>query len=218
MSKAALSLASIKPLRRRMKRLGIVLIGLVVVLLVFGLIISSWFIKVRNDLVALDENVNRQWSQVQNVYQRRLDLIPNLVETVKGYAQHEKDTFLQVTEARARAGSVQASSDVITDPEKFAKFQQAQAQLSSALSRLLVVVEKYPELKANQNFLQLQSQLEGTENRIAVERRRFNDAAREYNVRVRQFPASLVAGMSGFRSKEYFKASDEAQTAPKVKF
>lgn len=170
-----------------------------------------------NGLVSAEEAVKRAWSQVENVYQRRLDLIPNLVETVKGYAAHESETLLGVTEARSRAaGSI--SPEVLQDPAKFEQFQQSQGALSSALSRLLVVVEKYPDLKANQNFLELQAQLEGTENRISVERGRFNEAAQAFNVKVRTFPTNVLAGLFGFKAKEYFKADAAASQAPKVQF
>ncbi len=193
--------------------------GTIVLLAILGgiVLIGLWFGGTYNGLVKLEEGVKQAWAQVENVYQRRLDLIPNLVETVKGYAAHEQETFVLVTEARSRAaGSI--SSDVITDPGKFAAFQESQAALSSALARLLVVVEKYPDLKANQNFLSLQAQLEGTENRISVERGRFNEAAQRFNTKVRQFPAALVAGMFGFKQKEYFKADAGASVAPKVTF
>lgn len=193
--------------------------GTIVLLSVLGVIvlIALWLGRSYNALVAMEEGVKQAWSQVENVYQRRLDLIPNLVETVKGYAAHEKSTFLEVTEARAKAaGSI--SSDVIGDPQKFAGFQESQAALSSALSRLMVVVEKYPDLKASENFLSLQAQLEGTENRIAVERGRYNEVAQIFDTRIRQFPVNVIAGMFGFRSKEYFKADETARTAPKVTF
>jgi LemA protein len=187
---------------------------LVVIVLVFG----GWMVGVRNKLVASQENVNQTWAQVQNVYQRRYDLVPNLAETVRGYATHERETFIAVTEARAKVGQIQVSGDVLSNPEKFKQFQQSQAQLGSALSRLLAVAENYPQLKANENFLELQSQLEGTENRIAVERRRFNEAAQAYNTLLRTFPNSTVAGFFGFSLRPYFEALPEAQTAPRVKF
>lgn len=170
-----------------------------------------------NRLVSADEAVKQAWSQVENVYQRRLDLIPNLVETVKGYAAHERETFTAVTEARSRAaGSI--SPDVVNSPEKFRQFQESQTALSGALARLLVVVERYPDLKANQNFLSLQAQLEGTENRISVERGRFNEAAQRFNVLVRGFPSNIFARLFGFSPKEYFKADAAAAIAPKVQF
>ena len=167
--------------------------------------------------VEREEKVAAAWEQVQSVYQRRADLIPNLVNTVKGYAQHEKDVLTQVVEARAKATSVNLNPGDLT-PENLQKFQQAQDGLSSALSRLLMVQEAYPDLKANQNFLELQSQLEGTENRIAVERRNFNEAVRDYNTYGRTFPNNLFAGMWGFQKKGYFEAQAGADKAPTVKF
>ncbi len=194
-----------------------------IALLVLGgvvALVAFWFVGVRNQLVTLDERVKESWSQVENVYQRRLDLIPNLVSTVKGYASHERETLEAVVQARAQATQVGSSTmkSALDDPQAFEKFQAAQGALSSALSRLLVVVERYPDLKANQSFLELQSQLEGTENRITVERRRFNEVAREYNTAIRRFPASLVASMSGFTAKPYFQAEAGANQAPKVDF
>lgn len=192
-------------------------------LAVFGAIVgvivavSFFFSGTYNGLVKAEEGVKQAWAQVENVYQRRSDLIPNLVETVKGYAAHESETFVAVTEARSKAaGSI--SPDIINDPAKFEQFQQSQGALSSALSRLMVIVERYPELKANENFLQLQAQLEGTENRIAVERGRYNEASMGFNVRLRQFPTNIIGGMFGFRTKEYFKADPQASVAPKVQF
>ena len=190
-----------------------------IVIIVIGIIVAVSVIGKYNTLVKLDETVKEKWGQVENVYQRRFDLIPNLVETVKGYATHEKDTFIQVTEARSKAGGMLNVSDkVLNDPAMFQKFQQAQGQLSSALHRLMVVVEKYPELKANENFLALQSQLEGTENRIAVERKRFNETARDYNIYRKRFPTIFIANMMGFGEKSYFKSQQGAENAPKVKF
>lgn len=168
-------------------------------------------------MVTLDEQVSAKWSQVENVYQRRADLIPNLVNTVKGYANFERETLTDVIEARSRATSVNISPDNLS-PENIQKFEQAQAGLSSALSRLMVVVEKYPDLKANQNFLELQSQLEGTENRITVERQRFNESVQEYNQYIRQFPNNLSAGMFGFDRKGYFEAKEGADRVPEVTF
>ncbi|MCD6201486.1 MAG: LemA family protein [Bacteroidales bacterium] len=170
-----------------------------------------------NKMVSLDEAVKSQWAQVENVYQRRADLIPNLVSTVKGYADFEKSTLTQVIEARAKATSVQIDANKL-DPQSLQKFQAAQDQLSSALSRLMVVVERYPELKANQNFLELQAQLEGTENRIAVERRKFNEVTQQYNTYIRKFPQLLFAKMFGFKEKGYFKAEEKAKEVPKVQF
>lgn len=189
------------------------------VIAVIGFGLYSFFAGNYNKMVTLDESVKGQWGQVENVYQRRLDLIPNLVATVKGYAKHEAEVFTQIAEARSKAGGVMnVSADVLNNPESFKKFQQAQGELSGALQRLLVVQERYPELKADQNFLALQDQLEGTENRIAVERGRFNDIVKQYNVLIRQFPASFIANMSGFREKAYFAAEEAAQKAPAVSF
>ncbi len=193
-------------------------IGILVLVVLLGLpLIGSY-----NSLVQLDQAVQAQWGQVQNVYQRRADLVPNLVETVKGAAAFEKDTFTQVAEARAQVGKVSAESlqNVASDPQAFERFQQAQAGLSSALSRLMVVVEKYPDLKANANFRDLQAQLEGTENRIAVERKRFNDAAQAFNTKRMSFPTVILAGFFGsrFNEKAYFKAAEGADKAPQVRF
>ena len=172
-----------------------------------------------NRMVSLDEGVSAAWAQVENVYQRRMDLIPNLVETVKGYAAQEQDTFTALAEARSRAGGVlEVDENLLNSPEAFARFQQAQDGLGAALQRLLVVTENYPDLKSNQNFLALQDQLEGTENRIAVERRRFNEAVRSYNTVIRRFPQMIFARMAGFESKPYFEASPGAESAPAVEF
>lgn len=171
-----------------------------------------------NDLVTQEEAVNSAWSQVENQYQRRADLIPNLVSTVQGVADFEKSTMTEVTDARSKVGSVNITADDLSDPQKFQQFQQAQDQLSSALSRLLVVAENYPQLKANENFLQLQSQLEGTENRIAVERRRFNEVVQQYNTSVRSFPTLIIAKIFGFKEKQYFKSQEGSDKAPDVKF
>jgi LemA protein len=197
-----------------MKALIIALVVLAVVVLAVG----AWAVGIYNGLVGLEQNVNEKWAQVQNVYQRRADLIPNLVETVKGFAAQERTVLTQVIEARARASSIQLTPEALNDPKAMERFQAAQAQLSGALSRLLVTVERYPELKSNQNFLSLQSQLEGTENRIAVERRRFNEAVREYNTRLSLFPGTVVARLTGFRPKAFFEAAPDAATPPKVKF
>ncbi len=192
--------------------LGVLIIGIVAIAL-FG--IGSY-----NKLVKLDQDVKSGWAQVENVYQRRSDLIPNLVETVKGAANFEKETYTAVTEARAKAGQTKIDASQLNDPAAFAKFQQAQDQLGGALSRLLVTVEKYPELKATANFQELQSQLEGTENRITVERQRFNDAANAFNKKRNTFPTVLIAGFFGskFAEKAYFKAVAGSDVAPKVKF
>lgn len=194
----------------------LIAIGVVVILIIITI---SSIIGTYNNMVKLDEGVKEKWSQVENVYQRRYDLIPNLVNTVKGYAAHEKETFTAVTEARAKAGGTfNISEQVLNDPAMFQKFQQAQSTLGGALQRLMVVMEKYPDLKANQNFLALQDQLEGTENRIAVERKRFNEAARYYNTYIKMFPKVILANMFGFNEKQYFKSTEGAEEAPKVEF
>jgi LemA protein len=189
-----------------------------VVIAVIVVAIGAWAVGVYNSLVKLEQGVNEKWAQVQNVYQRRADLIPNLVETVKGFAAQERNVLTEVIEARAKATSIQLTPEALNDPKALERFQAAQGQLSGALSRLLVTVERYPELKSNQNFLSLQSQLEGTENRIAVERRRFNEAVREYNTRLNLFPGTIVARLAGFRPKAFFEAAPDAATPPKVKF
>ncbi len=170
-----------------------------------------------NTMIELQEGVDAQWAQVENVYQRRADLIPNLVSTVKGYAAHEQETLEGVIEARAKATSVTLSADQINE-QSLGQFQQAQEGLSSALSRLMVVVERYPDLKANQNFMDLQAQLEGTENRITVERMKFNETTRNYNTYIKKFPRNIIAGMFSFKSKPYFEAAKGASEAPKVEF
>ena len=192
-----------------------------VVLAVVGIIIIGgivWATGVNNNLVRSEQVVNEKWAQVQNVYQRRADLIPNLVETVKGFAAQERTVLEEVTKARASVAGIKATPELINDPEAFRRFQQAQSELGGALSRLLVTVERYPDLKSNQNFLALQTQLEGTENRIAVERRRFNEAVRDYNTKLGKFPGNLVARLVGFQPRPFFAAAPEATTAPKVKF
>lgn len=195
-----------------MKKLGclaIILIALVVVVL--------WGFGKYNSLVKEEQNVERAWSDVENQYQRRADLIPNLVETVKGYAAHESETLQNVIEARAKATSVQVDAKNLTE-ESIQQYQQAQGELGSALGKLLVSVERYPDLKANENFLELQSQLEGTENRINNARDAFNSAAQTYNTAIKVFPANLVAKITGFASKAYFKAAEGSSEAPKVQF
>ena len=192
----------------------IVLVALIVSA-VWGI---SYFISTGNKFVRLDQGVNSQWAQVQNVYQRRFDLIPNLVETVKGYASHERQTLQAVTEARAKVGGVTNLRAEDLTQENLARFQEAQAGLSGALQRLMVVVEQYPNLKANENFIRLQDELANTENRISQERRRFNEVVQDYNTAIKLFPASLVASMRGFAAKSYFEAPTEAQQAPKVQF
>lgn len=189
--------------------IGIVL--LLVLMLVFS-VKNSY-----NKMVTMDEGVSAQWSNVENVYQRRADLIPNLVNTVKGYAEHERETLEGVIEARAKATSVTIDPSKL-DAQSIQKFQEAQDGLSSALSRLMVVMERYPDLKANQNFMDLQAQLEGTENRIAVERRKFNETAQQYNTYIRRFPQVLFAGMFNFDKKAYFEAQKGAEKAPEVQF
>ncbi len=197
-----------------MSRKSWIVIGIVVVVLfvMYRMTVGSF-----NKMVTMDEASNTQWANVEGAYQRRADLIPNLVNTVKGYAEHEKSTLEAVIAARASATSMKVDPKDLT-PETLAKFQQAQNGLSSAIGRLLVVVEKYPDLKANQNFLELQSQLEGTENRINVERNRFNEVVKEYNTFIRSFPNNLLAGMYGFAKKVYFEAAAGSEKAPEVKF
>ena len=180
-------------------------------------VVAIFFYATYNGFVNREEGLKSAWSNVETQYQRRADLIPNLVNTVKGYAAHETQTLNEVTEARARATSINLSADDLT-PEKLAEFQRAQAEVRSALGRLIAVSESYPDLKANQNFLELQAQLEGTENRIAVARKDFNAAAQQYNVSVRRFPANLVARMFGFGQKPYFESAEGAAAAPQVTF
>jgi LemA protein len=189
--------------------------GVVVLLLVVGLL---WGVGINNSLVQKDVTVDRAWADVENVYQRRLDLIPNLVETVKGAAAFEERTFREVTEARARASQIVLSPAMLSDPQALARFEQAQGELSGALSRLLATVENYPQLRATEAFRDLQEQIEGTENRIAVARRDYNAAVGDYNTAVRRFPASLVAGIRGFATKATFRAQPGAERAPKVQF
>ncbi|HOQ92566.1 MAG TPA: LemA family protein [Treponemataceae bacterium] len=200
------------------KGMKVFLIVLAVVLLLIFSLYRFWAGNY-NAMVQKGETVDAAWAQVQNQYQRRFDLIPNLVNTVKGYASHESEVFTNIADARSRAGGVlQVSDEVLNNPESFARFQQAQNELGSALQRLLVITENYPELKADQNFLALQDQLEGTENRIGTERKRFNDVVRDYNTFIRQFPRVIIANMSGFTAKQYFAAGTEAQSAPQVQF
>lgn len=195
---------------------GLIIIGVVALILI---ILVSVIIGGHNKVVTLDENVTAAWAQVENQYQRRLDLIPNLVETVKGVAGFEKETYTAVTEARARAGEIKVTPEMMTDPAAFQKFQAAQNNLGSALSRLLVTVENYPQLKANENFLTLQAQLEGTENRIAVERRRYNEAARAFNTYIRKIPGMFFAALRGLTEpRVYFESETGADKAPRVEF
>ena len=189
------------------------LITILAVVAVFAI----WAVSTYNSLVGEQQKVEEAWAQVENVYQRRADLIPNLVETVKGYAKHEKETLEGVIQARANATSVKVDANTL-DEASMKKFQDAQGELGSALSRLLVVQERYPDLKANENFKELQAQLEGTENRITVERKNFNEIARSYNTSVKTFPKNIFAGMFGFQAKPYFQAQAGADKAPKVSF
>ena len=191
-----------------------IIIGVIIIAVV---ILFRLFVSPYNNMVKMEEGVTSQWAQVENVYQRRADLIPNLVNTVKGYATFEKETLTQVIEARSRATQVTVNPENLT-PEALQQFQQAQGGLSSALSRLMVVVERYPELKANQNFLELQAQLEGSENRIAVERNKFNETVQRYNAYIRSFPNNIVASIFNFEKKPYFEAEKGAEKVPEVKF
>ena len=188
---------------------------LVIALVAFGVI--SWYFSTKNSLVSVDESVSTAWSNVENQYQRRADLIPNLVETVKGYAKHEENTFKEVVEARAKATQITVDPTNMT-PEKMKEFQAAQGELGSALGRLIAVSENYPELKANENFKDLQAQLEGTENRINESRRLFNETVQNYNITVRNFPANIFAKIFGFKEKNKFEAEAGSEKAPKVSF
>lgn len=207
-----------EPLTQILKNMKIkrswIVIGVIVIiaLILYGSVKNTY-----NKMVQMEQNVEAQWSNVENVYQRRADLIPNLVNTVKGYADFEQETLQRVIEARSKATSTNINADNLS-PEKLQQFQQNQSALGSALSRLMVVVERYPQLKANENFKQLQAQLEGTENRISVERRRFNEAARSYNTYVNQFPQKLYANLFDFEEKAYFEADEGAEEAPNVEF
>lgn len=193
------------------KFIPIIIVAAVIVILV------AWAVGAYNGLVIKDENCSKQWSKVESQYQRRMDLIPNLVNTVKGYASHEEATLLKVIEARNQASQVKVDAENMTQ-EQLNNFQQSQENLSTAIRGLNIVVEQYPDLKANQNFLELQSQLEGTENRIAVERQRYSDVVNEYNTSVRRFPNSIFASMFGFDKKPYFESQTGAENAPKVEF
>ncbi|MFH0985326.1 MAG: LemA family protein [Candidatus Omnitrophota bacterium] len=198
-----------------MKKGLLIVLAVIVLTVLFGALV---FGGVYNNLVTKDEGVKSSWAQVENVYQRRADLVPNLVATVKGYAAHEKETLLNVVEARNKVSRTNVSPEMLGNPDALAKFQEAQTQLSSALGRLMVVVERYPDLKASQNFLELQTQLEGTENRITVERKRFNEASQDFNAFRRRFPNVIVANLLGFNGKVYFQADQDAKTVPQVKF
>ena len=191
-----------------------IIIGIIIVALI---ILYRLSVTPYNSMVRMEEQITSQWAQVENVYQRRADLIPNLVNTVKGYATFERETITGVIEARARATQVTINPEGLT-PEALQKFQQAQGDLGSALSRLMVVVERYPELKANQNFLELQAQLEGSENRIAVERNKFNETVQRYNAYIRSIPNNIIASIFGFAKKPYFEAETGAEKVPEVKF
>lgn len=195
-----------------MKRLSILIVGL----LIFVIIV--WSVSIYNTMVRKNEKVRGTWSQVENQYQRRSDLIPNLVNTVKGYMEYEKEVLEEVTKARASVGQLKIGQEIIENPDLFSKFVKTQDSLSNALSRLLVVVERYPDLKANQNFIALQTQLEGTENRIAVERRRFNQAVMDFNSYIKRIPNSIIASLGNFKEKEYFKAAPGAEKPPEVNF
>lgn len=194
-----------------MKIKTIVIVGILILIGFYG-------VSVNNSLVEQQESVNQAWAQVENQYQRRSDLIPNLVNTVKGAADFEQETLTQVIEARSKATSVQISADDLDNPQALQQFQQAQNQLSGALSRLMVTVEKYPELQANQNFLDLQTQLEGTENRITTERQRYNEAVQRYNTSIQRFPTNMMAGLLGFDERAYFEAEEGAEEVPEVNF
>ncbi|WP_321332947.1 LemA family protein [uncultured Bacteroides sp.] len=193
-----------------MKRSIIIIIAVVAV-------IAIWAVSAYNGLVSMQENVSNQWANVETQYQRRSDLIPNLVNTVKGYASHEKETLEGVIAARSQATQIKVDPSNLT-PESLAKYQKAQGEIGSALGKLLAITENYPDLKANQNFLELQAQLEGTENRINVARKNFNDTAKEYNTAIRKFPKNVFAGMFGFEKRPYFEAEEGAEKAPKVEF
>jgi LemA protein len=195
------------------------LVGIIIgaVIALFILVMVLWGVKVYNGMITMGETVTSQWGNVETTYQRRMDLIPNFVNTVKGAANFEQQTLTQVIEARAKATSVTIDPKNLNE-QTMAQFQQAQGQVSSALARLMVVVEKYPELKATQNFRDLQVALEGTENRISVERRKFNEVAQAYNIYIKRFPQNFIAGMFGFQAKPYFKSAEGAENAPKVNF
>lgn len=193
-----------------MKKSTIILIAVIA-------IAAIWGVSAYNGLVKMDESVNTAWSNVENQYQRRADLIPNLVNTVKGYAAHEKETLEAVMSARSKATQMTIDPENLT-PEKLQEYQKAQGEIGAALGRLLAITEAYPDLKANENFKELQAQLEGTENRISVERRNFNEVARSYNTAVRTFPKTIIAGMCGFDKRPYFEAEEGANKAPEVKF
>lgn len=193
--------------------------GTITLLVIAGVVVLLllWTYSTFNKLVKQEEIVTTAWSQVENVYQRRADLIPNLVNTVKGYAKHEQTTFESVVEARSKATQITVDPNDLS-AEKLAEFQKAQGELSAALGKLLMIQEQYPDLKANQNFLELQSQLEGTENRITTERQKFNEATKKYNIQIRLFPGNILASQFGFEKKVYFEAAEGAENAPVVEF
>lgn len=197
-----------------MKKTWVIVVGIIIVILGF---LISFSISSYNSFVSQDEAVATAWSNVENQYQRRADLIPNLVNTVKGYAEHEKETLDAVVSARAKATQTTISIDDLT-PEKMQAYQKAQGEIGAALSRLLAVTENYPDLKANENFQALQAQLEGTENRISVERRKFNEIAQSYNTSIRRFPKNIIASMFGFEKRPYFETAEGSEKAPEVKF
>ena len=201
--------------KKSFTKIGIIIgVILFIVFFVYNLFAGNY-----NKMVSYDESISSAWSQVENQYQRRLDLIPNLISTVKGYAAHEKQIFEDIAEARSKVGGiVNIDSSVLEDEEKFAEYQKVQNQLSSSLQRLLAVTENYPDLKANQNFLALQDELAGTENRISTERKRYNDIVKSYNTFIRKFPQNLIANMNGFEKKPYFEADSSASKAPVVQF
>ena len=188
-----------------------------IIILAAVAVVVLWGVTAYNGVISAEENVESKWGNVQNAYQRRADLIPNLVATVKGYAEHEKSTLEEVTNARTKATQMTVNVEDLT-PEKLREFQKTQGELSTALGRLIAITENYPDLKANQNFLELQAQLEGTENRINVERKNFNEAAQAYNTKIRRFPTSILASIFGFDKKPYFEAEPGSEKAPKVQF
>lgn len=195
-----------------MKKTLLIVIGAILLLIAMYGCTYNGFVKDR-------ENVDSQWANVETMYQKRADLVPNLVATVKGFAAHEEKVFTEIAESRSKlGGSVNFDSSITDDPEKFAQFQKAQSELSAGIGRLLALSENYPSLKSNENFLDLQSQLEGLENRISTERKRYNDAARDYNTSIQKFPGSIIANMSGFKKKAYFQAEEKAYKAPSVQF
>jgi LemA protein len=201
-----------------MKKGMLIALSVVGVIVILAVIIIMWAVGIRNNVVRLEEKVNEGWSQVETQYQRRADLIPNLVNTVKGYADFERGVLTDVTEARAKVGQLNISPEILNNPALFEQFQAAQGELGGAISRLLVTVENYPVLKANENFLQLQAQLEGTENRIAVARTRFNQEIQAFNSYIKVFPNAIIANLFGFNEKQYFKSTPGSENTPKVEF